>query len=54
MAIDFYPDLILRDISIEPIYLTPIELKDVDSDAILDHTGNPIRDENGNLIYANS
>lgn len=36
---------------LEPVYLRPIDMVDVDAQPLLDDDGNPLRDDDGNIIY---
>ena len=45
------PHPCLRKIILEPPYLHPVDFLPADAEPLLDETGNPIRDEDGNVIY---
>jgi len=49
-----YDTITVREIVLEPIYLTPVELIDIDSRPLLDEKGNPLRAEDGNILYEDS
>ena len=36
---------------LEPVYLTSPALVDADAEPVLDETGNPVRDEVGEIVY---
>lgn len=44
-------NIVIRQIILEPVYLSPVDLIPADAQPVLDETGNPIRDENGLVIY---
>jgi hypothetical protein len=44
-------DPTMREIIMEPLYLAPVSLEEINSEPILDETGNPLRDEVGLVIY---
>ncbi len=44
-------DPTMRTLILEPVYLSPEVTEDAGSEAVLDETGNFIRDEKGNVIY---
>ena len=48
----FEPVPTLRVPILEIIYMKPVDLVSADSWPILDQTGNPIRDHEGNILYA--
>lgn len=48
----FEPVPTLREPILEIVYMHPIDLVSADASPILDQSGNPIRDHNGNIIYA--
>lgn len=41
----------LREIILEPVYLAPVDLVDIDSQPLLDETGNRLRGEDGRVLY---
>jgi len=47
----FEPAPQIREVMLEPVYLRPVVLVEIDSQPILDETGNYVRDEDGNIVY---
>lgn len=45
------PVPVLRTVILEPVYLLPIDMVEVDAQPLLDDDGNPLRDDDGNIIY---
>lgn len=46
------PTPALRRVILEPVYLRRADLVAAEAQPILDHTGNPIRDDDGGIIYS--
>lgn len=44
-------DPAMRTLILEPVYLSPEVMEDAGAEPVLDDTGNPIRDEKGNVIH---
>ncbi len=49
MSTNFNPTM--ATVILEPVYLSPPVLEDAAAQPVLDETGNPTRDEKGNIIY---
>jgi len=49
MSVETNPTL--RKVILEPVYLSPPDMIEGDSQPLLDETGNFIRDEQGLIIY---
>ncbi len=41
----------LREIILEPVYMPPLELVDMDAQPLLDEAGNRLRGEDGRILY---